>query len=179
MRRRPICRGRRGARTCRGRGDAWAEGFELAFVRFGIVRRITYVWAGVVVVDVYADAAIGTEVDDVPFRVIWIGVVFLLSEEKDGVIVVSLERGAIHGEEFVPRLVDDLVDDKVVGYAWLGKSDGIVRHSIVERILDISQKILRSILGGFYVRSNRSDHQLVEAMQMWWGLKFLGHCPQK
>lgn len=114
-------------------------GFELAFVQFEAVRGMPYVGAGVVVVDVYADATVGAEVDDVPFRVVWIGVVLLLSEEEDRIVVVALEGGAVHGEKFVPCLVDDLVDDKVIGYAWLGKSDGVVRHSIVERILDISQ----------------------------------------
>lgn len=29
----------------------------------------TYVWGGVVVPDVHSDAAVGAEVDDIPFRV--------------------------------------------------------------------------------------------------------------
>jgi hypothetical protein len=113
--------------------------FGLEFVEFEAVRGMTYVGTGVIVVDVYADAAIGAEVDDVPIRVVWIGVVLLLGEEEDGIVVVALEGGTVHGEEFVPCLVEDLVDDKVVGYARLRKSYGVVRHSIVERILDTRQ----------------------------------------
>lgn len=45
----------------------------------------------IIVVDVDPDAGVCLEVDDIPFWVIWVRIVFLLGEKKDGVIVVALK----------------------------------------------------------------------------------------
>ena len=71
---------------------------------------------GEVVPDVDADGGVCAEVDDVPLRVVGVGDVFFVSEAENGVAVVGLERGAVHGVEFVAGGVDNFVDDEMVGY---------------------------------------------------------------
>ena len=100
---------------------------------------MTYVGACVVIINVYSDAGVCAEVDDVPLWVVWIGIILLLGKEEDGIVVVALEGGAIHGKLFVPCLIDDLVNEDVVCDAWLGDRHWRVRHSFVERVLDLDQ----------------------------------------
>lgn len=57
------------------------------------------------------------EVHNIPFWVVWVGVVLLLCEEENGVIVICLEGIAVHVEELLARSVDELVDGNVIGHA--------------------------------------------------------------
>lgn len=85
-------------------------------------------WAGIVVVDVDTDTAVGAKVDDVPFRVVGVRVIFLLGEKKDGVVVVALEGNFVHEEKLLTGSVDNLVDDDVVCDTWRGRGDWNVRY---------------------------------------------------
>ena len=91
--------------------------------------------AGVVIVDDDPDTGVCSEVDDVPFRVVGIGVVLLFGEEEHGIVVVALEGIAIHVEELLTSGVDHLIDGYVVGDTWFWKRDRIVGDGLVERIL--------------------------------------------
>lgn len=88
-RRRPSGQHHRVGHRNRDREDAWAV-FPLSLGNSN-GGSMTYVWTGVVVVDVDPDAGVRVEVDNVPFRVIRIRIVFLLCEKQDRVIVVGLE----------------------------------------------------------------------------------------
>lgn len=67
-------------------------------------------WRRVVVPDVHSDATVRAEIDDVPLRIEWIGIVLFVGEKQNGMVVVALEGDAVHDKEFVPCLVDDLID---------------------------------------------------------------------
>lgn len=90
---------------------------------------------GIVVVDDNPDARVCAEVHDIPFWVVGVGVVLLFGKEKHGVVVVTLEGVAIHVEELLAGCVDELIDCYVVGNAWCWEGHGVVRDSLVERVL--------------------------------------------
>ena len=91
--------------------------------------------AGVVVPHIDPDRGVCSEIDDAPLRVVRIGVVTLVGFEEDGIVVVALEAVAVHVKEFMPRRVDELVHDEVVGRRGRGRGLRVVRHREAEVIV--------------------------------------------
>lgn len=102
-------------------------------------------WGRVVVPDVYSDAAIGTEIDDIPFWIKRIGIVFLVGEKKNGIVVITLKGAAVHDKKFVPSLIYNGINGQVKSDAWVRKRFWVIRDSIIERILVLDQHILTRI----------------------------------
>lgn len=130
------------------------ENVEIVAVQVHGVRT------GVVVVDYDADGCVGPKVHDVPFWIIGIGVVLLLSEEEDGVIVVALEGVTVHVEELLASCVHELVDCYVICYAGLGKRDRVEGDCLVQRLLAIDQRVLRKRQYKENLRLNTIHYQL-------------------
>src|SRR5436190_9123589 len=101
-----------------------------------LLARITYVGAGVVIVDIDSDTCVCAKIDDIPLRIVGIGIVLLLGKQQDRIVIVALERGSIHGKELLPSFIDYLVNKEVESDTWLRKSHWVVRHSHVQRVLN-------------------------------------------
>lgn len=78
-------------------------------------------WGRVIVPNIYSDATVCAKIYNIPLRVKRIGIVLFVREKQNGVIVVALEGTAVHDKEFMPCLVDDLVDSQVIRDAWNGR----------------------------------------------------------
>ena len=95
------------------------------------------VGVGVIVPDVDTDGGVGAEVYDVPFGVVGVGVVFLLGEEQDWVVVVAVEGYFVHVECAGAGGVDDVVYGDVIGYAGGGEGFGVIGDGHVECVLEL------------------------------------------
>lgn len=93
------------------------------------------VGTGVVVVDVDSNARVCAEVHYVPFWVVSRGGGLLLSEKEYRIVVVSLERDAVHKEELLASCVETLVYSEIVGDAWCRNRFRVVWNGLVERVL--------------------------------------------
>ena len=81
---------------------------------------------GAEVVDNDTDGGVGAEVVDVPFGVVWVGIVACFGQEKDWVVVVGAEAGVVHGEEKMSGCVLLEVDVNLFGGGGVwGGCDGI------------------------------------------------------
>lgn len=92
-------------------------------------------WGSVVVPDVYSDRTVTCEVYDVPLRIIRIRVILLLRKLQDRMIVVSVERRAIHEKLFVACGVHDLVDGYVVSDSWWWERNWVIRDANTQGIV--------------------------------------------
>lgn len=91
------------------------------------------------IVEYDADRGIGAEVVDVPFGVVGVGIVALVGEEEDGVVVVSAERNTVHFPEEEECLVDKQRDiDGCRGGRIRIEANGVPGYSFDEGILERS-----------------------------------------
>ena len=96
-----------------------------------VTVQVHGVGTAVVVVDYNADGCVGLEVYDVPFWIVRVGIILLLSKEENGVIVVTLEGVTVHVEELLASCVHELVDRYVICHARLREGDRVEWDSLV------------------------------------------------
>ncbi len=103
---------------------------------------------GVVVPDVDADGGIRAEVHDVPFGVVGVGIVLLLGEEQDRIVVISNKRVSVHVKQFLTSGIEELIDGHVICDAGFWDRDSVSRDCIVERIIGALSVIYGGGVGG-------------------------------
>ena len=92
-------------------------------------------WRRVVIPNVHSDATVRAEIDDIPLGIKRIRIVLFVCEKQNGMVVVALEGATVHDKEFMPCLVDDLVDNQVKRDIWLRGSLCVIRHGFIKRVL--------------------------------------------
>ncbi len=77
-----------------------------------------------------ADGGVVAKVVDVPLRVLGVGRVALVCEEKDRMVVISTERFAVDVKKYIAGLIGTEGDDNVLRDSWIrGRREGVIRRS--------------------------------------------------